>query len=242
VRLAKWSLVRAGPPSGERRRRPSLPVPRRGFRAWLSRAWTEPRWWFKELFGAGLVGIVLLIASFVWDYQLQQRVDESDTNRAQVAERLENLRFVRARSSGSEERPFTGMDLQGQSLSGLEISGADFIHANLAGADMIDTDLTGANLTGADLPNAVLVGADLDNANLDDAVLSGANLYKADLSGAEILTPYLGGADLSFANLTGADLSGASLFNTRLSHVCYDNTTDWPDGFEPPSPSCGKGD
>ena len=242
MRLAKRSVVRSGPPAGERRSRPSRPVPKRGLRAWLAQAWTEPRWWFKELFGAGLVGIVLLFAGFVWDYQLQQRVDESDTNRAQVAERLENLRFVRARSSGSEERPFTGMDLQGQSLSGLEISGADFIHANLADADMIETDLTGADLRFAELPDAVLTEANLDDANLDDAVLDGANLYKADLSGAEIWTPYLRGANFSYANLTGADLRDASFFQTRLSNVCYDATTIWPDGFEPPRPTCGNWD
>jgi uncharacterized protein YjbI with pentapeptide repeats len=57
---------------------------------------------------------------------------------------------------------------------------------------------------------------------------------------------YLRGTDLSGAHLTGADLRGANLTladldGTDLDGVAHDETTTWPEGFDPP-PSAESND
>ena len=83
----------------------------------------------------------------------------------------------------------------------------------------------GANLSGCDL-----AGRDLREAKLWLADLTGAILSEANLTGA-----YLGGADLSEANLIDADLREANLIEANLSEAIWDDSTLWPEGFEPPS-------
>ncbi len=51
---------------------------------------------------------------------------------------------------------------------------------------------------------------------------------KANLSGADLRGATIYGADLSGANLTGADLERAD-----LTGVTADETTVWPDRFDP---------
>ena len=40
-------------------------------------------------------------------------------------------------------------------------------------------------------------------------------------------------AHLMKVKLDGADLTGADLTAARLTEAVYDNTTKWPDGFDP---------
>ena len=54
---------------------------------------------------------------------------------------------------------------------------------------------------------------------------AGAYLYGADLSGAK-----LEGADLGGANLTRANLGGAYLYGAK-----WNNHTQWPNGYTPPT-------
>jgi hypothetical protein len=110
---------------------------------------------------------------------------------------------------------------------------ADLNEANLSKTDLRETNLVGANLHSAVLTEADLTGADLSRAELCRANLTGANLTGADLTGANlsVSSPFfakLTGADLTGANLTGANLTGANLRSTK-----YDDTTKWPDGFDP---------
>ena len=67
-------------------------------------------------------------------------------------------------------------------------------------------------------PGAHLSRAKLSRANLERANLYGARLSKADLSKAD-----LAGANLTRTALTWADLSGAFA----------DQSTRWPEGFDP---------
>jgi uncharacterized protein YjbI with pentapeptide repeats len=62
-------------------------------------------------------------------------------------------------------------------------------------------------------------------ASLDGAMLLRAKLVNANLTEAR----------LSGANLRGADLTGATMSKTNVDGICFDDTTQWPKSFTPPS-------
>jgi uncharacterized protein YjbI with pentapeptide repeats len=118
--------------------------------------------------------------------------------------------------------------LAGINLSKAGLQYAELPAANLADADLSQADLRKANLQEADLRNASLKGANLQEAYLERAYLENADLEDANLAGAYLEGSYLGGANLvgtymGATNLAGADLTGA----------LYNDTTEWPTGFEP---------
>jgi uncharacterized protein YjbI with pentapeptide repeats len=55
----------------------------------------------------------------------------------------------------------------------------------------------------------------------------------ADLRDAQLFSADLTGARLEKANLTGAILDGADLTGSHLLHATFDESTRWPDGFNP---------
>ncbi len=109
---------------------------------------------------------------------------------------------------------------------------------DLPSEDQAETDFLLAKLLHATLTNARMSGADLGRARLIGANLSGADLSKADLMGANLCRANLKGVNLSearliFSFLMGTNLGGANLNNTDLREAKYDETTVWPDGFDP---------
>ena len=75
---------------------------------------------------------------------------------------------------------------------------------------------------------ADLAGADLRLANLKGANMSRANLRWANLRWADLYGAALYGANLEAANLTGTILKGAI-----LKGAAYNESTTWPEGFDP---------
>ena len=145
-------------------------------------------------------------------------------------------------SPAQPERPrsdYSGASIGAADLAGAMLWGYDFSEADLSGADLSGTTLSGATMTGtilvaADLSYADLDSADLSSANLRGADLKGANLGRADLSGAGLQGANLSGAYLAVTDLRGADLTDAVLEDTRFIGALWDETTLWPDGFDPP--------
>ena len=147
-----------------------------------------------------------------------------------------------------------GKDLGGANLEGAYLRGADFSGASLGDAYLPDADLEdahlreaylggsslqGSNLKGADFYAARLFGANLGTAHLVSANLRitdlrGAHLREANLKNADLLRAHLSYANLKGADLRGANLEGASLEGATLDGVCYDDDTQWPEGFTPP--------
>ena len=175
--------------------------------------WRDPPWFVQILIAAllfaGLLGVVLL-----WG------INRIENRRADEAERLENLRFVRTAAAdrgADRELRFRGLDLEGMHLAGLDLSGADLSGADLTGANLSDVDLTGADLTSALLTSAALSHANLTSATLIFANLAGADLGAADLTDATLIEADLTAANLSSADLEGADLSFAVLVDSDLS-------------------------
>jgi uncharacterized protein YjbI with pentapeptide repeats len=176
-----------------------------------------------------LVGLMVFLVS--WNFESQAAIRQ---------ERLENLRFVRDRSSddSNHPRPFRGMDLQEQNLSGLRLPSAQFVSANLNKADLRFVLLAGAELRSADLREAKLTQTTLAGAKFDDAKLNGAALDKAFARDASFKGADLEDANFTSTSLQGADFSGASnLGNADLTGICWNEATKWPQGFEPPPSS-----
>lgn len=137
---------------------------------------------------------------------------------------------------GGFEHPacsFMGAELNKANLSGARLSLCLFNEASLIGANLVNTALIGASfarakLMRADLHGARLTGAVLYKADLSSAILERALLDSADLQGAQLI-----GTSLIGASLIGANLTGAVLTDAVLQHARYDETTRWPDGFDP---------
>jgi uncharacterized protein YjbI with pentapeptide repeats len=155
-----------------------------------------------------------------------------------------------------------GIDLAGQDLRELYLPGRKLTHARFDGADLSGAqlyfadlelaslvevsaraaDLGGSNLRLASVRNADLSGAKVDDCNLTSADLHGVNLTGASLEGSVLIDSDLTAArlvdcDLRGAQLTGADLRSSQLSGALLEGVTYDETTRWPEGFEPSPPS-----
>jgi uncharacterized protein YjbI with pentapeptide repeats len=210
----------------------------------------DPSWWIRDIVVALLIALLVLVGQkWVDDSRaVRDRAIAADQNRQ--AQRLENLRFVRDRSSRGDQdqpRPFAGLDLADMNLAGLYLRGADFSAADLEGAKLNLTDLSAPApepKPGPGTPNAPgpfgglsfpsgsptdFTGANLCSADLTGANLQGANLTRANLSGADLLV-----TDLSETTLVGADLTNTQLGQGSMVGVDYDSSTIWPDGFTPP--------
>ncbi len=181
---------------------------------WLRRQWnrskTRPPWWVEQLFGAGIVGLLVSVLVGGTTFVLGKHF--SDIQARQTLH-LDNVRFVRERVANTPNQrfQFAGLDLEGQDLYLLPLSHANFRDAKLSRALLAGADLTGADLMGADLRGANLSGANLDGANLCAADLSGAFVDSALLRGA-----ILAGANLTEANFQHTVLTGAKFVSSEF--------------------------
>jgi hypothetical protein len=92
---------------------------------------------------------------------------------------------------------------------------------SLQRADLHDADLRGIDLS---RPEEGGKGADLSYGNL-----AGADMVRAKMEGAELVY-----ADLVRVRLDDANLIYANLRRAKLAGARYSNSTDWPEGFDPP--------
>jgi uncharacterized protein YjbI with pentapeptide repeats len=120
--------------------------------------------------------------------------------------------------------------------------------------DLSDLDLTGANLSGVVAEGLICMDAKFVNANLEKADLymmmacysdfTNANLARSDLRGANCKGVIFQGALLRNANLgkdnmsgtvrlQGANLANAVLDGVRWQETEYDESTIFPNGFNP---------
>ena len=119
-------------------------------------------------------------------------------------------------------------------LGELDLRRADLSGQELEGIFVDDSDLRGADLSNADLYWAYAFRTNFDDANLQNAKLNGARMDEATFRGAD-----LRGAYISYDNLGGsstlidADLTGTLLDGADLVGCEYDDSTRFPEGFDP---------
>ena len=136
-----------------------------------------------------------------------------ENERADQAERVENLRFVRDIATQADRfGAFRDLDLENMNLSGLEFPCGKFVDDNTE-KECIERS---ADFTDADLP--------------------GANMTLMDLSGADFTNADLRNADLRYSDVTGTNLDKAKLDGAKLGSICQSESTKWPtdSDFEPP--------
>lgn len=115
------------------------------------------------------------------------------------------------------------LTLYAETLVGANLSRQRLNWAYLPSADLRQVNFSRSSLNRADLSHANLCGVNFDGTSLMAANLQGADLAAASLCGAWLPGAHLQGADLRFAVLQGADLHFAR----------YDETTLWPEEFDP---------
>ena len=120
-------------------------------------------------------------------------------------------------------------------LSRANLKGAFLIEINLQKAFLIGAELQEAYLFMANLSEADLRSANLHNANLEEANLRGANLHNVNLGEAKLIAADLTGANITDTDLWAADFTGANLSRANLRGAIYNETTLWPEGFNPES-------
>ena len=138
-------------------------------------------------------------------------------------------------------RDLSGVDLSHLKIRQLDLTGLKAVGATLRGrrrpAELdpepgtwdrftdgyVRTRWGQARMDRADLTGADLTWAPLNHGHLRGAVLRDALLVEADLRGCDLREADLRGADFSSATLEGADLRDAK----------WDDTTRWPQGFDP---------
>lgn len=118
----------------------------------------------------------------------------------------------------------------------------NFEEADLNNANLQKAELSGVNFNKAHLFNAKLQEADLFGANLQDANLVGAEFQGAILAEVNFCNAKMMGANLKNANLNGANLSSAEIYlmnngyklgGINVEGATYNDTTQWPEGFDP---------
>ena len=201
----------------------------------------RPVWWVSDIVIAALVAILVLVGQ---NYLAGQTVrDDQAISQDPQIQRLEDLRFVRDRSSESyQPRPFRQFDLPGQNLSNLELKGANLVGADLTEANLAGTDLSSQPAVKAapGVPAVAGQASFLQGVNLCHAVLTGAKLSyallaNANLTGVDLTTTTLTGAVLNGADLSGATLpSDPAIRESSLKNISYDENTLWPKDFQPP--------
>ena len=185
-----------------------------------------------NLFGANLFGANLFRADLSETDLSDADLSEADLRSAKLFKA--NLRSVRLSNANLRGAYLIKADLRDADLSEADLSEVDLSGAKLIKADLTASHLSGADLSDVDLTKASLHRADLSGAKLLEAYLGGADLRDADLSGADLRRVDLYGADLTDADLRGVDLYGADLTGIDLSETFWDDSTIWPEGFEPP--------
>lgn len=205
-----------------------------------------------DLGGADLSGAQMQFTSLGEANLAGANAEDSDLSSADLT--TADLTGANLRRANLEEANFFFGTLVDANLSEARLHKAVLKQVIAERADLTGADLTDSDMDVVDLIRAVLVGADARGATIQRARLGSSNLSSARFNNANMSGAYLDDADLTHADLRGADLTDANLTravlrgtdlrqailtNSNLTHVCYDSTTQWPAGFNPPqAPDC----
>ena len=202
-------------------------------------------WDCLQLLSTLAIPVVIALAGFYFEGQLDEHQRQSDARRAKVEREIEEQRAQDAAVQAYLDKMSTLLiekDLRtaapdsdvralarAQTLAVLErlepsrkiepmqfLSDATLVQGLAPAVSLRRANLSGANLTDINLNEADLASANLSDADLSGALMSGADLYEADLSGADLSGADLSGADIFHAELRGANLSGANLSGANL--------------------------
>ena len=140
----------------------------------------------------------------------------------------------------------TNLDLRRAMLQNADLSGANLREVDLSGANLSETNLSEVNLRWANLSEYCVNDADQKPANMAWSISDGIKrLQRKEMANLiDLISTDLSGANLSKANISGANLESTVLCGTKLrettglahatlTKAVYDDTTEFPDNFNP---------
>jgi uncharacterized protein YjbI with pentapeptide repeats len=162
--------------------------------------------------------------------------DATNISQVDAAERklTEALKKKKSLMEPPAKPPLTAATLRAGLYPDKELNGLDMKGANLTDMNLSYRNLRGADFSGSDLSGARFQGSDLRAARFDDAKMINTVFYLADIRGASFSGALIENSDFSQAHLEGVDFRDASIKNPVL-RATYDQTTIWPDDFDPDS-------
>jgi len=145
---------------------------------------------------------------------------------------------------------FESLNLWRINLSNRNLSNSHFKNCNIDDAILMGVNFDYCKITGGwnSLYCANLDKASLRSATLAHSKMRASSLQEADLSGASLTEVYLVGSklydsnfenanlsytDFSYCGLHGANLNGTNLDSSIFEGAMFDETTIWPEGFDP---------
>jgi hypothetical protein len=190
-----------------------------------------------------VVPLALVVISFLFTTQQDQRQQRTETQRAEaereLAEQraqdealqayLDQMSTLMLDRKLLEAEPGDPVHTLAQARTSTVILRLDSEHNESVTRFLIDSGLAASSegsprlLREITLSHATLSDANLPNADLRDVDLSGANLEKANLRWANLPNAYLGNAKLIDAKLIDANLRKADLSGANLSFAFLDS-------------------
>ncbi len=131
-----------------------------------------------------------------------------------------------------------GISFNKINLAKANLAYSSFDHISITDSDLSFSFLLGVDFTDASIENckmyyAKLQEANLTNVNISGSDLRGAMLISANLRGAVIVNSRLEGATFGANYFTGSRARDAILDKIDLSGTTFDDTTIWPNNFDP---------
>jgi uncharacterized protein YjbI with pentapeptide repeats len=191
--------------------------------------------------GAG-ASLLLCGALFWWsgaDERREKRIQSARATLSRAGDtgegtpRRHALNFLVRTKQSLAGVDLTSWDLRKMDFSGMELKGTIFSEASLDFANLQTSDLRDAQFDYANL-----IGANLVRANLEGSEIFHADLNLADFTEANLRNVRFEKVDLAEAKFAGAHLEGATFTDAENLEVrlvkgaVWDETTQWPPGFE----------
>ncbi|MGZ0078773.1 pentapeptide repeat-containing protein [Methylomonas sp. YC3] len=90
-----------------------------------------------------------------------------------------------------------------------------------------------SNFDNSDFSHATLIGLDIQGGSYNKANFEYTNLTNAHFTAVNFTEASFAHADLSNAKLREVDFSSANLEEAKLTGLCFDVKSKWPEGFDP---------
>jgi hypothetical protein len=127
--------------------------------------------------------------------------------------------------------PVTAASFRAGLLSGYQ-EGIELKNDDLTGGIISCVKFRKGNFSGSDFSNTYLTQCDLRETNLSKTILFKTDIIDSDLRGADLRSAKIAQASFRRSRLEGADFRDATFQEVDL-RATYDDSTQWPENFDP---------
>ncbi|WP_445368416.1 pentapeptide repeat-containing protein [Methylomonas sp. BW4-1] len=116
---------------------------------------------------------------------------------------------------------------------GIVLQGIDASNSYYVDGDLSRFRFQHSNFDNSDFSHATLIGLDIQGGSYNKANFEYTNLTNAHFTAVNFTEASFAHADLSNAKLREVDFSSANLEEAKLTGLCFDVKSKWPEGFDP---------